>query len=434
MRSSRRSLLCHALGGILAAGASRGLAADSRHPFLVGTGKAPITPPLEVGILMSSGRRRWEPFQQVRLPIWARAVHVSSGDQQVALVSVDLLGLADAAVGGMQRFMRQVAQVAGGTLSPEQIVLTATHTHSGPEALALTDLFETRPFQDWVALLAKQIGLAIAQAAQAARPCRMLSVARSVPGLCVNRRVLTDKGVRNPLRIPPGETLLRPEGPVDDQVRMAAFVDSADRPAAILVNATAHPVYEMCIQQVSPDYPGEMCLELERLRPGAGVMFFQGTAGNINPPEVSTGDGPARQHGQRLARAVDEMLADSRPTEAAGLALVRETLALPCRDERGTPQDAPLEVQISALRVGQAAWVFLPGEPFVEIGLGICRASPFPQTAVVGYSHAYVGYLPTDTAFANKGYETGPGRWSRFLPGVETQVCDAALRLLGRLA
>jgi len=46
------------------------------QPLLVGTGKADITPPLEVGILMSSGRELWEPFDEVRLPLCARTIVV----------------------------------------------------------------------------------------------------------------------------------------------------------------------------------------------------------------------------------------------------------------------------------------------------------------------------------------------------------------------
>lgn len=78
----------------------------------------------------------------------------------------------------------------------------------------------------------------------------------------------------------------------------------------------------------------------------------------------------------------------------------------------------------------EASLVLLPGEPFVEIGLAVAAASPFPVTAVVGYSEEYIGYIPTDRAFGNRGYETGPGRWSRCAAGAETAMRDAAIELL----
>jgi hypothetical protein len=89
--------------------------------------------------------------------------------------------------------------------------------------------------------------------------------------------------------------------------------------------------------------------------------------------------------------------------------------------------------RIGALRLGSAAMVFLPGEPFVEIALAIRQGSPFDFTAVVGYAESYVGYLPTDQAFKNGGYETHPGRWSRVAPGSEQVVRQQAIELLKSL-
>ncbi len=65
--------------------------------------------------------------------------------------------------------------------------------------------------------------------------------------------------------------------------------------------------------------------------------------------------------------------------------------------------------------------------------MAIRETSPWPFTAVVGYSEDYLGYIPTDRAFENGGYETRPGRWSRLGPGSEAIVRDAAIGLLGSL-
>jgi hypothetical protein len=74
--------------------------------------------------------------------------------------------------------------------------------------------------------------------------------------------------------------------------------------------------------------------------------------------------------------------------------------------------------------------VFLPGEPFVEIALAIREASPLEFTAVAGYAESYIGYIPTDRAFRNGGYEIGPGAWSRVAPGSEAIVRREAIELL----
>jgi hypothetical protein len=79
------------------------------------------------------------------------------------------------------------------------------------------------------------------------------------------------------------------------------------------------------------------------------------------------------------------------------------------------------------------AFAFLPGEPFVETALSLREQSPFDTTAVVGYAEDYIGYVPTDAAFIEGGYETTFGRWSVLAPGSEPALYQAAIALLNDL-
>ena len=56
------------------------------------------------------------------------------------------------------------------------------------------------------------------------------------------------------------------------------------------------------------------------------------------------------------------------------------------------------------------------------------------MTFIVGGAQAYIGYVPTDEAFAEGGYETGPGRWSRVLPGSETILRTSCMELIAQAA
>ncbi|HUT88916.1 MAG TPA: hypothetical protein VMY37_05445 [Thermoguttaceae bacterium] len=432
----RRFLGNSALVGLASALAAPAVAktTDRSFPFRVGTGVEEITPLLGVGILMSSGRQAWEPFEGVRLPLHAKAVVIEKGERRIALVSLDLIGLAGEAVGGMAGFRAQVAEAAEGAVRADDLVLASTHTHSGPESIALSELYHTEDFRKWSSQLAQRIGSAVRKAAGSVRPVRLATGSCPAPGLAVNRRIKTTRGIASVRRELPPDVVIGPEGPIDDEVRVCALVDGSNEPVAILVNFTAHPVLEMCIKQVSPDYPGEMGLELEKRHPGATVLFFQGACGNINTPTVSRGAASAREYGHKLAAFVEEALGGLQPIGGDELSLSWKTLRLPARTVTGEPQAEPLETRIGAARIGDAAFVFLPGEPFVEIGLGIRAASPCKFTAVVGYADDYIGYIPTDRAFANGGYEIGPGRWSRLASGSESIVRQAAIELLGSLA
>ena len=439
-RLERRLFLRHAVMAAVAVfsltdAGTKGHGAES-HPLRVGVGVADITPPLNVGILMSSGRRLSEPFEGVRLPLQARAVVVEKNGRRIALVSLDLLGLAGEAVGGWSEFKQRVVAAADHVVASDDLVLASTHTHEGPESIALSDLFHTQAFQTWVGDLARKIGGAVKDAARSRRPCRLAVTSRAAPGLSVNRRIRTKRGIASVRRQLPPDVVIGPEGPVDDRVRVAAFIGQSDEPMVLLVSFTAHPVLEMCIKQVSPDYPGEMVRELERRHPGTVSIFLQGACGNVNPPTMERSAENSRQYGQRLANIVDESLSELKPLDSQQLDLRWKNVSLPRRNVHGEPESKSLDTldtRIGVARIGNAAFVFLPGEPFVEIALAIREASPREFTAVVGYAEDYIGYVPTDRAFANGGYETGPGRWSQVAPGSEAIVGDAAIKLLKEL-
>jgi hypothetical protein len=201
----------------------------------------------------------------------------------------------------------------------------------------------------------------------------------------------------------------------------------------LLVNAACHPVHEMCIPQVSAEFPGEMVRTLDRRHPGCVAMFLNGAAGNLNPPIVSGGADDAREHGQLLAGAVDQALMDPRLVPGSQMAMVRRTVEMPRRDAEGHPSREPLRTQISALRVGDVAFCFLPGEPFIETSMAIRDASPSERTMVVGYAGDWIGYIPTDRAFENGGYETNPGSWYKVRPGSERIYRRSAIDVVRKL-
>ena len=76
----------------------------------------------------------------------------------------------------------------------------------------------------------------------------------------------------------------------------------------------------------------------------------------------------------------------------------------------------------------------MPGELFVEIGLAIRSNSPVKFTMVVGYAEDAIGYIPTDRAFEEGGYELGPGLWARVGRGSEGIFREKAEVLLKELS
>jgi neutral ceramidase len=91
------------------------------------------------------------------------------------------------------------------------------------------------------------------------------------------------------------------------------------------------------------------------------------------------------------------------------------------------------DCEIQVLRVGNAAFVGWPGEPFVEGGLQVKLRSPAFPTYIVHNTSTLpssVGYLPTKQAFERGGHEI---TWSRLVPEALDIIVDATIDLLKEL-
>ena len=87
-------------------------------------------------------------------------------------------------------------------------------------------------------------------------------------------------------------------------------------------------------------------------------------------------------------------------------------------------------MELSLFRLGNLAIVTNPGELFVEYQLDVKRQSPFPNTMVVELANGYCGYIPTELAFKNGGYETRLARSSYLSFEAGRIWVDNAVRLL----
>jgi neutral ceramidase len=91
----------------------------------------------------------------------------------------------------------------------------------------------------------------------------------------------------------------------------------------------------------------------------------------------------------------------------------------------------PHRVEVQAISLGrEVAWVTLPGEAFVELGLAIKQRSPFPHTYVVSLANENIGYLPDRRSYAEGNYEPESARCA---PGSGEMLVETAVALLTSL-
>jgi hypothetical protein len=394
------------------------------NKLAVGTDIIDITPPLEVGLLTSSVEGSFAPFQSLRLPLKARLLALQSSGEALILISLDLLGLNDTVVGGWEYFKKELSD----KVPPERIIITCTHTHNAPESLAFSALYHKESFKSWFQCIKEKLKIAIKNLLSQCEPATIDFTSSSINGYSLQRRIPTKDGIMMSDTMQPISPELLDREPIDRRVRVLRIKNATGEVLSTLVHATCHPVNEMCLPQISSDFPGELCSALKLSGEAGMAMFLNGAAGNINPPTVSEGAGAAHRHGIAIAEAVKQ----SYPSESlAPMCIFRHTeLKIPVRQgyQLFNPGDAT--ARISVLVLGDLALVFLPGEPFLETALYIEAESPFVHTLIVGYSENYIGYIPTKAAIQEGGYEAGPGSWSYLSSEADNILTKNALHLL----
>ena len=91
------------------------------------------------------------------------------------------------------------------------------------------------------------------------------------------------------------------------------------------------------------------------------------------------------------------------------------------------------ETVLHALTIGEFAIAAVPGEYFCALGLQIKDQSPFALTAVAELSNDYIGYIPTDKAYDEGGYELFTLQSSKVARGTGERMAKTLVAMLGEL-
>ncbi len=452
--------------------------------LLAGAAQVDITPSLGTHLSGSVGEHR--PAKDIWDPLFAKAAVLESAGRRICLLALDTtIVTAD-----YTRRVRDGAAALG--LAPDDVMVHATQTHSAPslghfmvdpDFPPVPDEFEwvrgaEASYGDWAANRAVEcIRLAI----EALEPVEIGAGSAIEGRWAFNRRAVTrDGGILMP---PPvwmggdvGPTDIRYiEGPMDPELGVLCLRRADHSIAALIANYTCHPVHVFPRPCVSADWPGALA---DGLRDAYGdpcvPIVTNGACGNINPWPPFDPDyvEDHRAMGAALATraraAVDSVefaadavidarirrvplplreLSDDELAWAEGILEANPTPTWV--DEERIRIDAEwmaaasifsvhlarqrgpeLEYEIQALRIGDAAFVGLPGEPFVEAGLKIKLDSPTHPTYIVHCTSEYVGYIPTREALQRGGHEVNTRYWAKLKPEALDIVTDGATDLL----
>jgi hypothetical protein len=90
--------------------------------------------------------------------------------------------------------------------------------------------------------------------------------------------------------------------------------------------------------------------------------------------------------------------------------------------------DGYINAEVQVITLGrEVAWVSLPGEIFVQLGMAIKDGSPFAVTSIHELANGSIGYVPTRQAYAQGNYEVISARCAE---GSGEMLVDSAIMQL----
>jgi hypothetical protein len=398
--------------------------------------------------------------------LYSKALVLEQGGTRVALVVCDLISLPRRTVMEARRQIERETGIPGG-----HVMISATHTHTGPvvagaSARGTLDGGSSDLGRRYTEALPDLIARSVVEALQRLAPARVAAARAEEGSLSFNRRFLMrDQTVSwNPRKLDP--EIVKPAGPIDPEVDILDFTSASGKPVATYINFAMHPD-TVGGEAISADYPGVLSRLLGDYRgPTLVTLFANGCCGNLNHRNIHWADaqkGPdeARRIGTVLAGDVCRTYPLQKILPAEGLKVKSELVALPLAPIRTEdlgrakevvqrvrdPKTAflekvkayqvldvaarsgkPWEVEVQVITLGdQVAWVSLPGEIFVELGLAIKKVSPFRYTMIAELANGSIGYIPDKPAYAQGNYEVISARCAE---GSGEMLVDAAVRLL----
>lgn len=400
-----------------------------------------VTPPMGVDI---------PGYYEVRLSdgiindLYIRATAFSDGEKKAIIFSCDSIGIRNEA---FQIVKKKIAERCG--IPVEAVYITCTHSHTSfritkpTEELNDNDIFLHRLFQQF------------ADCAQFAfedlKPATMKIATGSVQGVGFIRRYRmkdgtckTNPGVGNP-------DVVGPIGEQDESVQLVRILREGAK-EILLINFGTHADviggHKYCT-----DWPGFLVDAVcGAMNNDVEVLTLVGAEGDSNHVNVFRPKGSKRKgvdFSQSMARAIaGEVLKiydqakdvpsakvdyfvkpvkiGKNPYDPADVPEAR--IVMKIHQEKGKEAKEELkqyrvsvplaerilenldrpeffELQVSALQIGNVAFVGMPGEPFTSIGRAVKEASHMDMTVFTCLTNGGDGYFPDAVAFSEEGYE-----------------------------
>ncbi len=432
-------LLCLCLSVCVSLGWGATAQADpnQRASLQLATFDIDATPP--VGFAMAYDRvRRVE-----ELGLRCRGIVLLGSGDPIVLCAVDWIGIGN---GGHDAFRDTLAKAAGTTR--QRVAVHTLHQHDAPrcdfsaeQLLLEAGVHEVGGLNSSLARdLLRRLSTAVADAIPHASDVTHVGFGTAeVEGVASNRRILGDDGKVKATRFTTcTDPALRaePEGTIDSHLDSISFWNG-DTPIAVLSYYACHPQSYYRTGIPSPDFPGIARFLRGQSVPEVLHVHFNGAGGNIGAGKFNDG---AKENRTILAYRVAEGMkqafesAQKFPVTHADVSWTVAPVALSpakhlnrealrenlkhwsSKDYFGSPDELAWllrcesghKIDLACLKIGDIRVLHMPGELFVEYQLAAKAMRPDLKVTMAAYGDYGPGYIGTEIAYGQGGYETSP--------------------------
>ena len=420
--------------------------------FYAGYAEAKITPPLGINI---PGYFKLRISDGVITDLFLRAVAFDDGATRLIFFSCDAVKVMNPAAAELRRL---IAERCG--TDPGNVYITCTHSHTSmridvPDSDSANDVFLRRLYQ---------IFCDTAQFAfEDLKPASMKTALGQVSGVGFKRRYYMKDGST---KTNPGQgnpDVVGPVGEQDNSLRLLRVIREGAKEILMVCYGT-HPD-TVGGTKYCADWPGYLIDTLKGAFCGeAEAILFNGCQGDSASKDHTLPKGSdtfpkgperALRMGRILAGDVLKIYDDAEeicavpfaatdvtvkvgknPYDPEMVPIAREMQAIykkthdiscpelkPYKEKLNLPEALRIlanlnrpeffELPVTVVRMGDVAFVGMPGEPFQDTGYVIKEKSPFPVTLVTALTNGGSGYFPTRAAFETPGYErsNSPFAW-----------------------
>lgn len=324
--------------------------------FFAGAAQKSINP--DKDSLYLAGGKPNRPFIDVHDDLYAKAVHISNGKNEITLLTFDCIGLLYPQLLEIRQKIKKLIP----TINSNQIVMSSTHTHAGPDVVGIwgKDFAHSGVNEKHLQKIVDQAVQAIYQAYQQKKKVNLFYSSGS----------FGEDWVKN----------ISEPNEIDRLVSVLQLRDIAGKNVATLTNFACHPtIMDDATTAASADYLWGYYKTMDKEQGGIN-LFLQGAIGGwIQPEDVPSSFENADKYGSLLARYTIELLKKPTKNSLNTISFQSKTIEFPVENQAfimlskaGVIKRAfgkTVTSEIAFFSIGDCMFATHPGETVPALGL-----------------------------------------------------------------